>query len=819
MGDLRYALRLLRKSPGFAAAAIGLLALGIGAATVIFSAFNAVLLKPLSVPHPEELVRMVQKTPQLGTRSMFAPQVYKAFRDYAGSLSGVFGDLDWGAVMSDPGPAEEIQVDIVTPEFFSTLGARALIGRTLTPDDEKDRPGMPPAVLSYGFWQRRFHSDPRVIERTLTIHGNRFAIVGVLPEDFNGITTDTAPDVRIPRHYFAWISGGAKDRPVNTGLEIAGRLKPGVTLAQAQAECRALWRSVTEKLYGGWSARTAMDIQRELNRPLLLDPLEHGVSILRDRFGLALKLLIGCVALLLLMVCSNVAGLLLARSAARRKEIAIRLAIGATRARLLRLSFAESALLAVAGSIGGWLLAWLATPLLLGALPPMRDFSTSRLRLSLYMAPDWRVVLACAAVVLATTVLCGLAPAFAASRTSLDSILRGARSRSGFAGRRVLVVAQAALCTLLLAGAALLVRTFDQLSNLNPGFDRDHIVTFTVDPGLNGYTDQQAKTVRLALMDRVRSLPGVVSVAASSMPILRGSGMKTTVEPEGQTPPPGEFLNTSTNSISPEYFQTMGIPMVEGRALTETDRNAKPTRVVVNEAFALRFFPTVDPLGKRFGFPGDCPELCKEIVGVSADAKYRSLREPIPPTFYTLDVSSSFVLYVRTRMRPASIEQPVRRTLAALDPALPFLEIHTLAEELDASAAPERLTAGLASVFGLMAALLAAFGIYGLLAFAVEQRRHEIGIRMALGARPSSIGTMIGGQAMLLAAAGAVLGIAAAIPAARWIRTLLFNVAPADALSFSAAAAFVLLVSVAAAVLPAARAARVEPASALREEN
>jgi predicted permease len=816
MGDFRYTLRILCKSPGFAGAAIGLLALGIGASTVIFSAFNAVLLKPLPVRHPEELVRMVQKTPQLGTRSMFPQEVYEALRDHATSLSAVFGDLDWRDVMSDPAPAEEIRVTIVTPEFFSTLGAQALIGRTLTADDERDHPGTPPAVVSYGFWQRRFHSDPRALNRTLTLHGHRFVIVGVLPEDFNGITADTAPDVRIPRHYFPWISSGEETGPFNTGLEIAARLKPGISLTQAQAECQALWRGAIEKVYGKRTELTAADVQRELNRPLLLDPLEHGVSILRDRFGLALKLLIGCVALLLFMVCSNVAGLLLARSAARREEIAIRLAIGATRARLLRQSLAESALLAILGSAGGWLMAWLATPLLLEALPPMRDAGTSRLRLSLYMAPDWRVVLVSAAMVLATTLLCGLAPAFGASRTSLDSILRGARSRSGWTGRRVLVVAQAAFCTLLLAGAALLVRTFDQLSNLNPGFNRDHVVTFTADPGLNGYADQQAKTLRLALMNRVRQLPSVVSVSASSVPIMRGSGMKTTVAPEGQTLAPGEFLNTSTIGVSPEYFDTMRIPIVEGRALTETDRDLKPIAAVVNQAFVRRFFPTVVPQGKRFG---DCPKFCYEIVGVSADAKYRSLREPVPPTFYTLNVSSSFVLYVRTRIHPAGIEQPVRQALAALDPAVPFLEIHTMAEEVDSSAAPERLTASLASVFGLLAALLAAFGIYGLLAYAVEQRRREIGIRMALGARPAGIGRMIGGQALLLASAGTALGIAAAIPAARWIRTLLFNVPPSDALSLSAAAAFVLLVSLAAALLPAARAASVEPASALREER
>ncbi|HEV2447642.1 MAG TPA: FtsX-like permease family protein, partial [Candidatus Sulfopaludibacter sp.] len=428
----------------------------------------------------------------------------------------------------------------------------------------------------------------------------------------------------------------------------------------------------------------------------------------------------------------------------------------------------------------------------------------------------WRVVLVSAAIAVATALLCGLAPAWGAARTGLEGVLRGARSRSGWRGRSILVIAQAALCTLLLAGAGLLVRTFDQLNNLNPGFDRGHVVTFSADPGLSGYTDQQAKTLRLALMERVRQIPGVVSVAAASMPLMRGSGMKTTVAPEGQTVPRGDFLNTSTNSISPEYFDTLQIPIVAGRALAETDRDAKPARAVVNQAFARQFFPGLDAVGRRFGSPG---WSLFEIVGVSEDVKYRSLREPIPPTFYTLDVASSFVLHVRTRMRPEAVEQPVRRALAALDPALPFIEVHTMTEEVDASTAAERLTAGLASVFGLMSALLAAVGIYGLLAYAVAQRRREIGVRMALGAQPAEIGRMIGAQALFLAAAGAAAGIAAALPAARWIRSLLFNVPPSDVLSLGAAAGFVLLVSLAASLAPAARAARIEPAAALRDEG
>jgi predicted permease len=811
MGDLRYALRLLGRSPGFAAAAIGLLALGIGASSVIFSAFNALLLKRLPVPHPEQLIRIVQKSPQLGTRSAFMPEFYDALREHSTTLSVVFGDFEWQAVLNDPKPSEELRVAVVTPEFFSALGAPALIGRTLTADDARDTPGPPPAVLSYAFWQRKFRGDLHVLGRNITMHNAVFTVVGVMPREFNGIAADTTPDVRVPRWAFRLLSLRVSLRPALTALELAGRLKPGVTLAQAQAECQALWRGSLDVSYQDAGQR-----QAELSRGMLLDPLEHGVSILRDRFGLALKLLVGCVGLLLMMVCSNVAGLLLARSASRREEIAIRLAMGATRGRLVRQSLTESALLAGLGSAGGWLLAWASTPLLVSALPPIRSFTTQKLAIALDMAPDGRVILVLALAAISTALLCGAAPAIGVARTNLESVLRGARSRSGWQGRRGLVMLQAALCTLLLAGAALLIRTFDQLSTLNPGFDPEHVVTFTLDPGLNSYTDAQAKTLRLALTERVGRLPGVASVAVSSMPIMRGSGLKTTIAPEAQTIRPGDFLNTSTNGVSPEYFDTLRIRILEGRALAETDRDAKPIRVVVNQTFARRFFPGIDPIGRRFN---NGIERRFEIVGVSGDAKYRSLREPIPPVFYTLELASSFVLHVRTRMRPEGIEQPVRQALAALDPALPFIEVHTLSEEVGDSAASERLTAGLASVFGLMAALLAAGGIYGLLAFTVAQRRREIGIRMALGARPAEIGRMIGAQALWMAAAGAAVGVAAALPAAKWIRTLLFNVPPSDALSLAAAAGFVLLVSVAAALAPANRAAKVEPASALRDEG
>ena len=556
------------------------------------------------------------------------------------------------------------------------------------------------------------------------------------------------------------------------------------------------------------------DIDTVLSRGLELESLERGVSLLRERFGLAVRLLAASAGLLLLLMCSNVAGLLLARNAARREEIAVRLALGATRVRLMRQMFAESALLALAGAAGGWLVAAVSLPLLLRALPPMRDRGTTQLALSLDVAPDGRVLLFAIAVTIATALLFGLAPALSSSRMSLDSVLRGARSSRGGRHRDALVVFQVALCTLLLAGAGLLVRSFRQLRNMNPGFDAAHVVTFTAYPGLSGYTREQCDKLRLALLNRVRALPAVVSAATAYVAVMRGSGLKMTVQREGQPIVPSDFLNTSVNTVSPEYFETMGVRVIEGRGFRETDGGAKPARVMVNQAFVRQFFPGIDPIGRHMW---NGLGTVWEIVGVVNDAKYRSLREPMTPILYNLGSDDTFVLCVRTRMPPDAIIQPVRRELAALDPALPFIEIHTLAEEVDASAASERLTAALASLFGLLAALLAGLGIYGLLAYAVAQRRREIGIRMAIGAQRADIARIVSWHSLALVALGVAAGVGAAWVAAPAIQSLLYGVAPTDGISLAASAAFVVLVSALATAIPAVRATRVEPASALRD--
>jgi predicted permease len=770
-------------------------------------------LRPLPVREPQQLVRLVQTVPRIGVTSSFPHEVYEALKLHASTLSAVFGDAEWPVSMDDPKPAEQVRVHVVTPEFFDQLGVPALYGRTLTEDDAKEDPGPPPAVLSYAFWQRRFAGDIHAVGRAITLRGHKFVVVGVMPRTFNGITADTAPDLRIPLRAFPLLRFEGALRYDGIELEIAARMKPGISLAQARAQCFTIWRAAAED----WMRRENMppdQIAAELSHGLQVESIERGVSVLRDRFGLALQLLAGSSGLLLLLMCSNVAELLLARGAARREEIAVRLALGATRARLVRQMLSESALLAGAGAAGGWLVAALSMPLLTRALPPMRDRATTQLALSLDVAPDARVLLFAIGVSIATALLFGLAPALANSRVSLDGVLRGARSSRGGRFRPALVVFQVALCTLLLAGAGLFVRSFRQLRNMDPGFDAAHAITFTAYPGLSNYSREQCDKLRLALLDRVRALPGVLSAASATVAMMRGSGLKTTVLPEGRPFTDADRLNTSLNTVSPEYFDAMGMRILAGRGFQGSDLAAKPARVLINQTFASQFFPGIDPIGKRVW---NSSQTRFEIIGVVNDAKYRSLREPIPPIYYNLGSDDAFVLTVRTRMKPDAIVQPVRRELAALDPALPFIEIHALAEEVDASAASERLTATLASLFGVLAAILAALGIYGLLSYAVAQRRREIGIRMAVGARPSDIARMIGRQSLAMIAVGVAAGLAAAWEAAPAIQSLLYGVTPSDGISLGAAAAFALLVSALATAIPAARATRVAPASALRD--
>ncbi len=801
---------------------VGLLALGMGASTAVFGLFDAVLLRPLPVRDPAQLVRMVQQLPKLPPRSYFPFAYYEAVREHGAALQFVFGEtgLDMRFRMTEPAPAEQITVHAVTPEFFQALGVRAFVGRVLMADDAAQSSGTPPAVLSYGFWRRRFGGDRQAIGgKTVTVNGHRLLIVGVMPREFNGLSADTAPDIRIPLRAFPLL---ADSRIEAAMFELTGRLKPDGTPERAEAECLAIWHSTMKDYYLRHEKGSPEEAAALLKRGMALERLERGTSILRDSLEEALKLAMTAVAVLVLIVGLNVAGLLLAQTAARRQEMAVKLAIGASPWRLARQMAMEGLLLSAMATAAAWLVAIAMTPLVLRLLPPVRDLYTSIVPVSINAGIHGRVLLFLLATSIALTLLMATSAAPAILQLRIESVLRRAKVSSGFGGRRILIGTQIALCTFLLVGAGLLARSFERLAHTPAGFDKEAVATFTCD--LEGY--KAAPGFLRGLMERVRAIPGVESVATSSFGVMRSHGRSGSVARAGEKIGWADFMNTNNNDVSPEYFKTMGMRVLAGRDFAASDvpqpKQATLTRAIVNEAFERRFFPGVDAVGKRFGtaVEGSVAGPSFQIIGVVSDAKYRSLREPIRPMYYLLQMDfDSFVLNVRTRGRPEAVLEPVRRAAAQVAPDLPFLEVGTLQREIEETTAPERTVATLASLFGMVAAVLAGVGLYGLLAYAVVQRRPEIGIRMALGARPVQVAALVTRQTFLMTFGGILVGLAGALMIGPALRSLLYGLTPADSLSFAAAGVFVGLVAMAATIGPVLDATHIDPAETLRMEH
>ncbi len=815
--DVRFGVRLLAKSPVFTATAALLLAVGISANTLIFSVVNALLLRPLPVSHPENLVRLVEAHPTgFITWSLpFTACDHVASR--AASLSEVICQGETDVAFSDGASTERVRVHLVSPNFFSSLGVHAALGRGLTVEDE--RTAAMNAVLGYGFWQRRFQRDASVLGRSIVLRGHPFTIVGVTPEGFNGLAVDTSPDIRVPsavnRSLAEPFTGSDSDSRPLFG-QIFGRLRGGVPIERANAEAEGF-----------------LDLIYPSSRPkapgrgvrLRLESVASGVSTLRAQFSRSLEVLMAGVALLLLMACANVAGLLLARSAVRAQEIGIRLALGASPARILRQLLTEGLLLALLGGAGGALLARACLPLLVHALPPIRDRDAILRPLAVHIGIDLRVLAFAMAITLLTTVLFALSPALRGARVDVASVLKAGRTTTRrLLPRNLIVMGQVAVCTLILMGATLLVGTLERMRSMNTGFDRDHVVTFTIDPGLKRYKPEQGLALSKALLRKASGLPGVIAASIASRALMRGTGLKTTFGAAGSRVDPTDFLNSSINHVTPGYFETMGMRVLTGRDFNWFDRNrTTPRKVIVNQAFARHFFAGTSPIGERVGGfgPDRVAKADFEIIGLVGDAKYRSLREPIPPTVYNPAVDgfdSDFVLHVRTQQPPEAIIEPMQQALRSLDPELPFLEVKTLREEVEASLWQERLLAALSSAFGGIAALLASIGLYGALDYAVKCRTREIGVRMALGAQPARIVSLLSHETLLLVAGGAGLGLCAYAAAAVWLRRVLYDVRSWEPVAVGSVLLLVGLVAVIAAAPAVYRALRIDPASALRAE-
>ncbi len=815
--DFAYAARTLRKTPGFALAASALLAVAIGGTAVVFSLTDTLLLRKLALPQPAQLVRMVSLLPGRAPASFFPYSYFEEWSMQTRALSATFAEADLDATLSEGGGSRLVRAGIVSPGYFTALGAAPALGRLLASADELE------AVLSYQFWRDRFHGSPQALGSVLRLNGRDFVVVGVLPRGVNGLAVESGPAIRVPLIAGKYLGRG-DDPKKCCSWEIGGRLRPGVTLAQADAESVAALRAAVLTVESRSGPLTEEMRKRFESDDYRLESVEHGVSTLRTRFGTGLLALFGGAVLLLLLACANIAGLLLARAAAREREMALRAALGATRGRLVRHWLAESGLLAAVGGTVGLVLADACLPLVAGALPAVRDLGTMPLPVTLETALDWRSFLFTLVICSAAAVLAGLAPAWYASRANLNEALKAAAPDPRRARlRTLLTVAQVAIGTLVLAVSSLLVATLHRLAAAPAGFDREHVITFTMDTELARYTRDQNRALAVRLEREAQAIPGVAKAAAGSRSLMRGSGLKTAVAMPGQRA--GHDLNASSNMVSPAWFDTMGMAVVAGRNLTEADGVERtPAAVVVNQSFVRRFFPRGDPLGRQFGIGRDqVVKAAFEIVGVVSDARYRSLREPFQPTIFSCFCGartgdSFFQLQVRALGPPESVIASVETLMRKVDPRLPFREVRTLRRDVDDSLWAERTLAGIGSALSLLAAVIACVGLYGLLAYTLTQRRREIGIRIALGARPGDIGRTTLLRVLGILGAGAALGIAGAIPAARLMGSVLFEVAPTDWGAHAGAVALMLCAGLAAAVVPAWRASRVDPWQALRGE-
>jgi len=832
--DLRYAVRILRRSPGFAAAAALSIAIGIGANTTIFSLINAVLLRTLPVDRPEELVVFAIGSSR-GSDYSFSYPLYAQLHDGATALSGVCasGGASRMRMMvstsTSAGTPESVQAEKVSGNFFSTLGVEAELGRTLT--DADDRDGAPPvAVISHGLWQRRFGRDPQVVGRNISLDDVPYTIVGVAPRRFFGFEVGTSPEVWWPLHQVPRVAPRAVLAEQGwTWLRLMGRLAPGASVAQASGESsvifeRMLAETAARVASAQGSAWRATERREFLDQTLVLEGGSTGWTPLRQARK-PLLVLMAIVGLVLLIACTNVVSLLMARASARQKEIAMRLAIGASRARIVRQLLTESVLLALLGGGLGLLGALWGTRLLLTYLSDFIRAVFPQRAMALDVTPDGLVLGFTICVSVATGILFGLTPALRATRHDLTSALKdltGPRGRGMPRSvlHRVLVVSQVALSLLLLVGTGLLVRSLQNLRGLDAGFESDNVLVFSIDVGA-GYDATGRTRLYQKAIERLAALPGARSASVSKWGLLSPNSWGNQVLVDGYTPRSDEDLRCYGQIVGPRFFETLGIPLRSGREFGRQDGPTAPRVAVINETMARQFFGHQDPVGRHFRLPAS-PGVAFEIVGVAKDAKYRSLRERPTRTFYVpsgQQPSSSgppLLVALRTVGSPAAFVPAVRRTLQGIDSQLQVLDVRTMADVVDASLVQERFVSHLAGLFSVSALLLAALGLYGTMSYGVARRTAEIGIRMALGARHGDVLWLVLREALALALLGAAIGLPAGLVGTRAISSLLFGLSPSDPVTLTLATAVMLAVATFAGYLPARRAARVDPLIALR---
>jgi predicted permease len=836
MQDLRYAVRTLTRTPAFTIVVVLTLALGIGANTAIFSLMDQVLLRLLPVKNPRELVQLDGPGTFRGRTTnerTFSHPMYRDLRDRSDAFGGLVARAPATATLTYRGQTERVEAELISGNTFAVLGVQPALGRGLTDDDDRTPGAHPVAVVSYGFWQRRFAGDPAVLNQVLTINSTPMTVVGVAPKGFAGVVSTTTPDLFVPIMMKAQVTPtwNDLDNRQSRWLNIVGRLKPGLTAETAKPQLDVVYRQINEyelAAVPGFAAASQTFKDRFRAKQLDLYPAGRGLSDLRGLVSAPLYVLMAMVGLVLLIACANVANLLLARATGRQKEIAIRLALGAGRARLVRQTLTESMVLALVGGGTGLLLSTWLGDLLVSMMPG------DQLSRVISTAPDLRVAGFAAMLSLVTAMLFGMAPALQRPTLELNRALREeSGSVAGAAHhariRKALVIAQVVLSMVLVAGTGLFARSLYNLKHLDPGFDTNDLISFTVDPALAGYDQARIKRFYDTLLARLREQPGVLSASVAQIPVLTDSGSRRTIRVHGFEPKPDENMNPSTNEVGPDYFRTMGMPLVTGREFTDRDAAGAPGVAIVNETFARSFFGGDNPIGRRFYFRPNSDPLEIEIVGVVKDALYENMREgtttenQTPRFAYTpyqqSDELSEMTIYIRASSSAATtLPDRIRQTVRSADAGVPVHQMQTLERTVDDALFNERMLALLSAAFGLLATILAAVGLYGVMSYIISRRTREIGIRMALGAERGAVIGMVLKEVARLTLVGIVLGIPAALSLSRLVRSQLFGISPADPLTICAAAMTLALVSLFAGYIPARRASRVQPILALRYE-